>query len=99
MWPDWWLAPIRATNWEGLCDTFIRTAECDPLRDEGEAYGMKLAEGGNKVTMKRYLGAPHTFMYLTAMKQKEVYDLDAIEALRLAHGRRVHSGVRGVPVK
>lgn len=51
--PDWWRAPIRATNWGGLCDTFIITAECDPLRDEGESYGMKLIGGGNKVQFKR----------------------------------------------
>ncbi|KAK0644689.1 Alpha/Beta hydrolase protein [Cercophora newfieldiana] len=86
LWPDWWLCPIRATNWSGLCDTFIRTAEVDPLRDEGEAYGMKLVAGGARVTFKRYLGCPHTFMYLPFMKQKDEYDRDAIEALRIAHG-------------
>jgi acetyl esterase/lipase len=86
MWPDWWFAPIRAPDWKGLCDTFIRTAECDPLRDEGEAYGMKLVAGGNKVTIKRYLGCPHTFMYLPCMKQKGAYDQDAVDALRVAHG-------------
>lgn len=48
LWPDWWLCPIRATNWSGLCDTFIRTAEVDPLRNEGEAYGMKLVAGGRE---------------------------------------------------
>ncbi|KAK3935771.1 alpha/beta-hydrolase [Diplogelasinospora grovesii] len=86
MWPDWWFAPIRAPNWDGLCDTYIRTAEIDPLRDEGEAYGMKLIAGGNKVTFKRYLGSPHTFMYLDVMKQKAEFDRDANVALRAAHG-------------
>ncbi|KAK1753937.1 Alpha/Beta hydrolase protein [Echria macrotheca] len=86
MWPDWWLAPIRASNWKGLCDTFIRTAEVDPLRDEGEAYGMKLVAGGAKVTFKRYLGCPHTFMYMPFLKQKDEYDRDAVDALKLAHG-------------
>jgi acetyl esterase/lipase len=85
-WPDWWLAPIRAQNWAGLCDTYIRTAECDMLRDEGEAYGMKLVAGGNRVAFKRYLGSPHTFMYLTCMKQKHAYDEDAVVALKRAHG-------------
>jgi len=85
LWPDWWLAPIRAQNWSGLCDTFIRTAEIDPLRDEGEAYGMKLVAGGSRVTFKRYLGCPHTFMYMPFMKQKEEYDKDAIQALKRAH--------------
>ena len=88
MWPDWWFSPLKARNWTGLCDTYIRTAECDVLRDEGEAYGMKLVAGGNKVTFKRYLGAPHTFMYLNVMKQKHVYDEDSIAALKAAHGLR-----------
>lgn len=87
-WPDWWFAPLRARNWDGLCDTLIRTAEVDPLRDEGEAYAMKLVAGGNKVTIKRYLGCPHTFMYLDSMKKKHQYDEDAVAALRVAHARR-----------
>lgn len=85
-WPDWWFAPIRATDWSGLCDTFIRTAEIDPLRDEGEAYGMKLVASGHKVTIKRYLGCPHTFMMMKFLKQKQDYDEDAILALKAAHG-------------
>ncbi|KAK0732895.1 Alpha/Beta hydrolase protein [Lasiosphaeria miniovina] len=86
LWPDWWFAPIRAPNWKGLCDTFVRTAEVDPLRDEGEAYGMKVVAGGGKVTFKRYQGCPHTFMYLSFLAQKDEYDRDAIIALRVAHG-------------
>lgn len=86
MWPDWWLAPIRAPNFRGLCPAFIRTAECDPLRDEGEAYAMELVAGGNDVKIKRYLGSPHIFMSLKMMKQKEQYDLDSITALKEAHG-------------
>jgi len=86
--PDFWLAPIKSTRWDGLCDTFIRTAEIDPLRDEGEAYGMKLIATGNKCTMKRYLGSPHTFMYMKFMKQKLAFDEDTIAALKAAHGVR-----------
>ncbi|KAI0385731.1 alpha/beta-hydrolase [Hypomontagnella monticulosa] len=83
--PDWWIAPLNSKNWTGLCDTFIRTAECDPLRDEGEAYALKLVEGGNKVTMKRYKGSPHTFMYFDWFKKKLEYDLDSVAALKQAH--------------
>lgn len=84
--PGFWVEPLAAENWSGLCDAFIRTGACDPLRDEGEAYGMKLVAGGNKVTIKRYLGCPHTFMYWAALKQKQDYDQDSIRALREAHG-------------
>lgn len=83
--PEWWISPLQSKNWTGLCDTFIRTAECDPLRDEGEAYGLKLLEGGNKVTMKRYKGSPHTFMYLDWFKRKIEYDSDSVTALKQAH--------------
>lgn len=57
------------------------------LRDEGEAYGLKLVEGGNTVTIKRYLGAVRTMMYLPLEnEQRRSYDEDAIRALREAHG-------------
>ncbi|KAI2465733.1 alpha/beta-hydrolase [Annulohypoxylon bovei var. microspora] len=85
--PDWWISPLKSKNWAGLCETFIRTGECDPLRDEGEAYGMKLIEGGTKVTIKRYIGSPHTFMYFDWFKKKQEYDLDSIVALKQAHGK------------
>lgn len=85
LWPAWWFAPLNAENFKDLCPTFIRTAECDPLRDEGEAYALKLAQAGNKVTLKRYQGSVHTFMFWPGVKAKEEYDLDSIEALKAAH--------------
>ncbi|KAH9897456.1 Alpha/Beta hydrolase protein [Xylariomycetidae sp. FL2044] len=88
MWPSWWFAPLKAENWRGLCPTLIRTAACDPLRDEGEAYGVKLVQGGNTVTMKRYLGCPHLFMFFPWFEKKKEYDAESIVALKLAHGVR-----------
>lgn len=85
--PDWWADPLNnAKNWSGLSETYIRTAETDPLRDEGEAYALKLVVGGNKVTLKRYLGVPHVFMFWKDLKQKQEWDQDSINALRVAHG-------------
>ncbi|OJJ45158.1 hypothetical protein ASPZODRAFT_134567 [Penicilliopsis zonata CBS 506.65] len=84
--PDWWLSPMRAPDSTGLCDTFLITAECDPMRDEGEAYGVKLVQAGNKVTMKRYLGVPHPFMHMAKVLQKaRDYDEDVLNALTVAH--------------
>ncbi|KAF3768100.1 hypothetical protein M406DRAFT_338732 [Cryphonectria parasitica EP155] len=85
MWPEWWFEPLAATNWDGLCPAFIRTGECDPLRDEGEAYARKLIEAGVKTTLKRYRGSVHTFMAFAGLKKKEEYDADAIAALKEAH--------------
>ncbi|KAH8196202.1 hypothetical protein TruAng_009645 [Truncatella angustata] len=85
--PDWWADPLnKAKNWSGLCDAFIRTAETDPLRDEGEAYAMKLIAGGNRVTLKRYLGVPHVFAFWNGLKQKHEWEQDSIVALKQAHG-------------
>lgn len=87
MWPEWWFAldVLRVDELKGLCPTFVRTGECDPLRDEGEAYAFKLAQAGNTVTIKRYLGAVHTFMYWPGLKSKQAYDAESIRALREAH--------------
>ncbi|KAK8082181.1 hypothetical protein PG996_000962 [Apiospora saccharicola] len=85
--PEWWTCPLQAPDFGGLCDTLIRTGAVDPLRDEAEAYGFKLVQAGNvKVTMKRYTGCPHMWMYWRPMPQKHEYDQDSIRALRDAHG-------------
>lgn len=70
----------------GVCDTFIATAECDPLRDEGEAYGQKLVEAGVRVTTRRYTGVPHPFMHMMLIKKAQMYAADICSELKRAHG-------------
>ena len=41
-----YFAPILEKNFRNMPDTLILTAEFDPLRDEGEAFGEKLKEAG-----------------------------------------------------
>lgn len=58
-----WVSPLRATL-AGLPPAFVLTAECDPLRDQGEAYARKLQEAGVQATVKRYDGMFHPFFSL-----------------------------------
>lgn len=59
-----YLAPLLAKDLSNQPDTLIITAEYDPLRDEGEAYGLRLKEFGNKVKMHRMKDAVHGFFSL-----------------------------------
>ena len=54
---------MLAPNFNNLPRAHVITAEFDLERDEGEAYGKKMREAGNHVTMKRYAGMPHAFAH------------------------------------
>jgi acetyl esterase/lipase len=53
-----------AEDLSGQPKTLIITAEFDPLRDEGEAYGRKLEKFGNHVEIYRMKDALHGFFSL-----------------------------------
>ena len=52
-------SPIKAADLSGLAPALIQTAELDPLRDEGEAYGAAIEAAGGDVTVRRYDGVVH----------------------------------------
>jgi acetyl esterase len=60
------VSPINASSeqLEGLPPTLLLVDENDVLRDEGEAYGRKLAAAGVPVRSVRYNGTIHDFMLL-----------------------------------
>ena len=52
----------------GLSDapvTLIVTAECDPLRDDGERHAEVLRQAGVAVELRRYQGMIHGFFQMT----------------------------------
>lgn len=55
-------APLLAESLHNQPDTLIITAEFDPLRDEGEAYGRRLREEGGSAEIYRMKGALHGFL-------------------------------------
>ena len=63
---DWRAAPILFEDLSNLPNTLIVVAGCDPLRDEGIAYGEKLKKAGNKVDIKIFKGQIHGFLTMGA---------------------------------
>lgn len=59
-----YFAPYLAEDLSNQPDTLLLTAEFDPLRDEGEAYGHRLMEAGNHVEMHRVKDALHGYFSL-----------------------------------
>ena len=78
-------SPLNAVNLRDLPPAMILTAECDPLRDQGEAYARKLERAGVPVELKRYDGMIHVFLQLGGIVDTaKVAMADAAAALRRA---------------
>lgn len=56
------LSPLEAELSPELPDALIFTAQCDPLRDEGNLYAEKLRESGIEVVNIEYEGMIHGFL-------------------------------------
>lgn len=59
-----YVAPLLSEDLSDQPKTLILTAEYDPLRDEGEAYGKRLMEFGNSVWIRRLKDAVHGYISL-----------------------------------
>lgn len=64
---DWRLSPMYYPLLSKSPPAIILTAECDPLRDDGNLYAQRLREDGVKVDYLEVPGMIHSFMQMPLM--------------------------------
>jgi len=80
-------SPLRAASHAGLPPAVILTAEYDPLRGDGDAYGAKLRAAGVEASVVRYQGVTHdTPVFTGALPAARRWHDDVVAALRRLHG-------------
>jgi acetyl esterase len=79
------VSPLYADDLSGLPPALVITAEFDPLRDEGEAYGARLQQAQVAATVSRYDGMIHGFFGMGAIVEAaRPATAEAADALRRA---------------
>jgi acetyl esterase len=81
------VSPSRAANVSGVAPALIVTAQFDPLRDEGEAYGARLTEAGVDATVSRYPTMVHGFLGMREVTAESDRAMAEIAAFARQHLR------------
>ena len=82
---DWRFAPLEAPDLVGVAPVCLLLAECDPLVDEGLAYGDRLRAAGVPVQLEMARGVTHNFIKMgRALKEADHFQQLAADALRRA---------------
>lgn len=82
---DWRFAPLEADDFEGVAPACLVLAECDPLVDEGIAYGDSLRAAGVDVELELVRGVTHDFIKMgRAIAQARAAQFVCAAALRKA---------------
>lgn len=82
-------SPLVEANVAGVAPAWIGLAECDPLVDEGIAYGDHLRMAGVTVDLEIYKGVVHSFIQMGRMIPEALTaHADAANALKKAFQRK-----------
>jgi acetyl esterase len=73
-------SPLFTPNLQGLPPALVITAECDVLRDEGEAYVKRLEEAGVRVARTQYKGMIHPFFSMPGVLTQARNAIDQVAA-------------------
>lgn len=88
---DWRFAPLEAPDLDGVAPACLLLAECDPLVDEGLAYGDRLRAAGVAVQLEVAQGLTHDFIKMgRALKEAAVFQQLAADALKKAWPHEPH---------
>lgn len=78
------ISPFFAENLKDFPQTYIATAECDPIRDEAEVFAQRLKKAGIIINTKRYPGMIHGFFQMSGILDQGRKLIDDIsEQLRI----------------
>jgi acetyl esterase len=79
---------LRAPDLSGLPPAYLVTAGFDPLRDEGEAYALRMRQAGVAVALRRHPGLIHSFANQTSISRTaRAAMLEVAGALRMGLAR------------
>jgi acetyl esterase len=91
---NWRASPLRAPDLAGLPASYVATAGCDVLHDEGVAYAEALAAAGVPVTLRDYPGQIHGFMAMGRVIPSAIEALSAAGAALHAAWNDMTAGTR-----
>lgn len=76
-------SPLLADDLTGVPPAYVAVAGFDPLRDEGEAYAVRLRDAGVTVTLRRHRSAVHPFINILVTRMGQAALQEAVGALRV----------------
>jgi acetyl esterase/lipase len=85
---DPYRVPAYATDLAGLPPAIVVTGECDPIRDWGERYAMRLRDARVQTTVTRYPGMYHGFLMrsdATARGRLAIAEIAALLRAKFSH--------------